>query len=217
MSKKVAMVHTTLKALEAVKNHPQELEEFDVLHLLDDGLLRDLNAQGALTPALIRRFCGLVAAAGESGPDVILVTCSSYSTCVEIAQKIVSVPVLAADGAMIDKIIANDWPRIMAVATVQGTIQPALTQLKKAADLAGKEIAVNYRVVPQAFEALKRGDRQRHDQLILEALSDIQATDVIMLCQFTMAHLEQKVMEQTGLNAVSSLSAALQKVREVTQ
>ena len=36
--------------------------------------------------------------------------------------------------------------------------------------------------------------------------------DGIMLCQFTMAHLEERISRETGVATISSLRSALQKV-----
>jgi len=61
-------------------------------------------------------------------------------------------------------------------------------------------------------EALKSGDRECHDQLIVDALRGGKDADGIMLCQFTMAHLEERISRETGVATISSLRSALQKV-----
>jgi aspartate/glutamate racemase len=215
MSGTVAIVHATLNSLEAMKKHQGKLGPVGLVHLLDEGLLKDLAARGAVTPDLVYRFCRLVVAAAESNPDVILTTCSSFSNYVEVAQKMVKAPVLTPDGAMMETVIKRGWNRVMAVATLAAAIQPAQIQLAKLAEAAGKTVIADHLVVPGAYEAAQAGDLARHDRLIVEQAARIRGVDGIMLCQFTMAHLEAEVQAASGITTVSSLIAALEKVREL--
>ncbi len=208
----VAMVHATLGALNAVeKVLSAELPNAEVIHVMDEGLLRDLLQNREMSPGLVSRFCRLVAAAAESGPDVILTTCSSFAESVDTAQAMVSMPVLTPDGAMIEKVV-QEWARIVMVATAPSAIPIAEQQLAMAAKDSGKNIKIDTILVQEALEALNSGDRKRHDQLVVDALRGGKEADGIMLCQFTMAHLEERISRETGLATISSLRSALQKV-----
>ncbi len=215
MPGKVAVVHATLNALQAVKKHQGILGAVSLVHLLDEGILKDLAVKGTATPDLVYRFCRLVVAAADSNPDLILTTCSSLSNYVEVAQTMVQVPVLTPDGAMIEKIINRGWTRVMAVTTMASAVQPALIQLSKIAAAAGKTVTAEYLIVPGAYDAAQAGDMARHNRLILEQTARIRGVDAIMLCQFTMAHLEAEVQNASGINTISSLIAALEKVNEL--
>lgn len=215
MPGKVAVVHATLNALQAMKKHQGKLGAVSLVHLLDEGILKDLIVKGTATPDLVYRFCRLVVAAADSSPDLILTTCSSFSNYVEVAQTMVQPPVLTPDGAMLEKIINRGWTQVMAVATMASAVQPALLQLDKIAQRAGKAVTVQSLVVPGAYEAAQAGDMGLHDRLILERAAQIRGVDVIMLCQFTMAHLEAEVQAASGINTISSLIAAMEKVRQL--
>ena len=208
----VAMVHATLNALNAVEAViPVALPDAEVIHVMDEGLLRDLLQKGETSPGLVSRFCRLVTAAAESRPDVILTTCSSFAEFVETAQAMVSMPVLTPDGAMIEKVIQN-WTRVVMVATAPSAIPVAEQQLSMAAKDSEKNIKIDTILVQEALEALKSRDRARHDQLIVDALRGRKDADGIMLCQFTMAHLEERISRETGVATISSLRSALQEI-----
>lgn len=208
----VAMVHAALGALNAVEEVLSvELPDAEVIHVMDEGLLRDLLQEGEMSSGLVARFCRLVTAAAESYPDAILTTCSSFTEFVDTAQALVSMPVLTTDGAMIEKVVQN-WTRVAMMATAASAISAAEQQLAMAAMDSGKNIKIDTILVPEALEALKSGDRESHDQLIVNALRGEQDADGFMLCQFTMAHLEERISRETGVATISSLHSALQKV-----
>jgi len=208
----VAMVHATRGALNAVEEGLSvALPNAEVIHVMDEGLLRDLLQKGEMSPGLVSRFCRLVTAAAESSPDVILTTCSSFAEFVDTAQAMVSMPVLKPDGAMIEKVVQN-WTHVVMVATAPSAIPVAEQQLAMAAKDSEKNIEIDTILIPEALEALKSGDRERHDQLIVDALRGRKDADGIMLCQFTMAHLEERISHETGVATISSLRSALQKV-----
>jgi Asp/Glu/hydantoin racemase len=98
-------------------------------------------------------------------------------------------PVLRVDEAMADEAVRLGR-RIGVVATLATTLRPTADVVRRRAEAAGREIALESVLVDGAFAALKSGDLETHDRLVrgaLEALVD--RVDVIVLAQASMARV----------------------------
>jgi len=158
----------------------------NLLHFLDEGLLPLVNREG-LTARAVGELERLVVRAADSGVDGILLTCSAYSPVVPSLQTRCSVPILSADDAMLHAALAIG-PRLGVVATVEAAGPTTAALLRDLAAGSGQIPAVEVRVVPAAFAALKAGDGALHDRLVREQIIELLPfCDAIVLAQISMA------------------------------
>jgi hypothetical protein len=216
MATLISMVHATSTVIPVVESAAAtNLPGVDRVHILDEGILRDLSRRGELTPDICGRFIDLVKLAYGPCPDIIFLTCSSFSELIPWARRAFSVPILGPDEAMVEEVAAK-WSHIGIVASVPPAISSARNQLKEEAKRIGRDVTIRPILVEQAFLARKQGDLALHDQLLVDAvLSNIRGLDGIMLCQFTMAHLTCVLEEKTEIQVISSLDSAFRRVREL--
>ena len=160
-------------------------------NIVDDSLIKDVIAQGSLTPPIAARVVDQVALAERAGADAILVTCSSIGEAVELAARLCRVPVVRVDQAMADRAVAIGG-RIGVLATLPTTLGPTEDLVRRRADRAGRSVAVNAQVCPGAFEALMAGDAAAHDAMVGAALQTmIRESDVVLLAQASMARVAE--------------------------
>lgn len=201
MSIKIGMLHTVasnaaaigpLVSTEVAPRLGVAASELDVLHMVDENLLRDTIDHGLL-PGTMRRVAALLAFAEESGASAVLVTCSSIGAAVDAARPLVGVPVLRIDAPMADEAVrrATDGGgtgRIGVVATLSSTLGPTADLIRRTAAAVHADVHVQDAVVDGAFTALRSGDTSTHDALIARAVGDLaDRSDVVVLAQASMA------------------------------
>ena len=217
MPRTLAMIHTISGLAPVMGELSKELmPDLEIFHIADEAVLRMGLAAGGLTPAMFRRVSDDAIFAEAAGADVVLVTCSSISPCVEVARKMVSIPVLKIDEPMVDKAISIGR-RIGVAATAPTTLKPTSEQVADRARLAGKEVEIAPVMCEGAYAALFAGDAERHDRIIRDFLHRMMAqNDVIILAQASMARVAEQIPEsERRIPILSSPRLGMERVREV--
>jgi Asp/Glu/hydantoin racemase len=193
-AKKIGLIHTSATLVPMFQQLCQaKLPGVATFNIVDDSLIKDVIAAGKLTPHVARRVAGHVAAAGEAGAELILVTCSSIGRAVEASAPFSDVPVLRVDQPMADAAVAAGG-RIGVVATLSTTMEPTADLIRRRAVSAGKAVEVTARLCEGAFEALMSGNTAKHDESVRAALDDLSGkVDVIVLAQASMARVADAI------------------------
>lgn len=214
--RKIAFIHTSPAAVGPLMQfYTEAAPEFEITNLLDDGLLRLLAAKDFATAQA--RLTDMVRTAAETyGAEAAMITCSSVSKemAAGIAERF-DVPVLKIDYPMA-RSAARAGGRVGVAATFPPTLVPTRKLISEAAAEAGTEIEIVEEVAPEAYDALLSGDAERHDELLLEAVSRLEAkgVSVVVLAQVSMARILPKVDGRVGVPVLSSLHTSLEAVRE---
>ena len=137
--------------------------------------------------AFYRRVAEDAITAEAAGADVVLVTCSLISPCVDVAQNMVSIPVLKIDEPMADRAV-DTGTSVGVAATATTTLKPTTELIKARARVAGKSVQVDAVLCEGAFDVLMSGDTEGHDRIVKEHLYRMmESNDVIVLAQASMA------------------------------
>jgi aspartate/glutamate racemase len=213
----IGFVHTTLGLPPVFDALAEELvPDAERFHLVDESLLGVTRRVGRLTPATSRRVLATVGSAVEAGAELVVVTCSSIGAAVEAAQPFVDVPVLRIDQAMADAAVqAGDTVGVLA--TLPTTLGPTSELVAARATAAGRDVRVVSRLCDGAFDALARGDRDRHDAFVREGLEDLaRESDIVVLAQASMARVAEAV-EDIDVPVLSSPRLGMERVASVAQ
>jgi Asp/Glu/hydantoin racemase len=190
MMRRVVLVHTVAGLMpvfqELAKGLPGDVK---ISNIVDESLLEDAIAAGGLTQSVNRRVVDHILSAADSGAVAVLATCSSIGPAVEIASRLVDVPVLRIDEPMASAAIESGR-RIGVLATVASTLNPTVDLLRRCTQGLEKDVEITPVLRDEAFTAIRSSDGARHDQIIGEALMDLAAdVDVIVLAQASMARV----------------------------
>lgn len=190
--KTLGLVHTSATLVPVFQRLCEKyLEGVTTFNIVDDSLIKDVIARGALSPATARRVVTHIGSAEQAGADQILVTCSSIGPAVEAAALLTGVPVLRVDQPMADAAVQSG-KKIGVIATLATTLAPTADLVQRRAAAAGKEIELVSKLCEGAFEALMNGAAARHDEMVAEALGALSAqVDVIVLAQASMARVAE--------------------------
>lgn len=217
MTKRMAVLHTSFvfTNVEPVfKNLFKELiPDVEVIDFVDSHILADVRRVGQVEPRHIQRMCHMAQAAEAAGVDLIFSACSSLGPSMDIARKLVNVPIIKIDDAM-TKLAVELGSTIGVMATVPTTLQPTVDLILHWAQVSGKPIEVKQFLCEGAFDVLMGGDRDRHDAMVLDgALQLAPQVDLIVLAQASMSRLAPMLSEKTGKQVLSSPKLAAEYVR----
>lgn len=213
----IAFVHTTLALPPVFDTLADELlPDAQRFHLVDESLLGVTRQIGRLTPATSRRVLAAVESAAGAGADMVVVTCSSIGAAVEAAQAFVDVPVLRIDEPMADAAVRAD-ATIGVLATLPTTLEPTSELVARRGAAAGRKVRVVPRLCDGAFDALGRGERELHDDLVREGLTGVaRESDVVVLAQASMARVVDAAGD-IGVPVLSSPRLGMERVAELAQ
>ena len=216
MVRKVGMVHSVPGLAPMFNDIAREIMPgVEVIHLGDDGLLKEILATETHTPKMARRFATHANFAADSGAEVVMLTCSSLGPLVDMSQCLVDVPMLKVDEAMADEAVKLG-KKIGIIATAHSTLKPTSDLVKQRAALAGKKVEIETAYCEGAFPALQRGDAATHDKMVKEKLADLQKrVDVIILAQASVARVVATIPDsEKKVPILSSPRLGVQRLKE---
>ena len=212
----VAFIHTSPAAIGPLMQfYAGAAPELEITNLLDDGLLRLLAAGRAVD--VRRRLEEMLRAAAETyEPELAMVTCSSISQEMTTAlARDFNFPVLKIDYPMARRAVGAGR-RIGVAATFQPTLVPTSKLLREAAKEVGREIEIVEEAAPGAYTALLANDTATHDELLLQAVENLQHKDVsvVVLAQVSMARTLPLIEPGARVPVLTSLHTSLEAIRE---
>lgn len=216
--KTVSFVHATSNTLRIMKQLAEtELLDMECLHFLDETLMYRLPKGKGIPPEMARRFLRLVEAADSATPSLIVVTCSSYSEFIPLARRIVNSPLIAPDRETLEAAV-EQFGSITLVGTLDNAVEAAERQILEFAKERNKAIKIDKVMVDGAIALLNKGASELHDNLILSAVKNKKIeTEGILLCQFSIAHLQDRVSAESNRPVLSTLRTTVEKIRALTR
>ena len=217
MTRKVGMVHTVAKLVPMFEELAEEvMPGTEVIHLVDEGLLKDIVAGGDLTADRVSRLASLASFAEASGAEAVMLTCSTVGPGVDTAKDSVEVPFLKVDEAMADRAVELG-PRIGVIATLHTTLTPTSDLVRDRASAQGREVQVETVLCQGAFEALGVGDTDTHDSIVSDSLKELMdRVDVVVLAQATMARVADLISDEDKVVPIlSSPRLGVERLRSV--
>jgi Asp/Glu/hydantoin racemase len=217
MVRRAAIVHAVPSLVPVFNELTSELlPDVHVLHLADEGLLKELRSVGRLTEELGERLAMLARYAQEYGAEVVMFNCSSLSPLVDSVKERVRVPVFPVDEAMADRAVENG-KSIGVLATLQNTLGPTSDLIRRRAALKGTNVEVEAVLCEGAFDALAHGETEVHDRIIREHLAGLsERVEVVALAQASMARVAARLPEsERGVPILSSPRPGVERLREM--
>ncbi|WP_060886536.1 aspartate/glutamate racemase family protein [Streptomyces caniscabiei] len=204
----IAVLHTSLLFVNpdsVINEYLAELApDARVLHFVDSDVLAAVVRDGEVSPASTQRMVHLAQAAEAAGADVVFSACSSVGPAIDVARRLVSVPIVKIDDSMTASAVETA-DAVGVLATVPTTLPPTRSLVEEKARAAGRDITVQERLCEGAFSVLMSGDRDRHDAMVLDGARALATeVDVIVLAQASMARLAPSIVEAVGKPVLSS-------------
>lgn len=212
---KIALIHTVQSVLATFGDRVKEaLGDVKINNTLDEFLASDAADRGGeFTVGNMNRLFSIVKCAEMEEPDAIVVTCSTLSPTIEKIRPFIRVPLITIDEAMIKK-AAEIGGRITILATAESTIRPTRSKLLSEVKKLGKEVDLNVLCCTEAYDAIRAGDKELHDEVLKRQALEIKQQDVVILAQASMAHMEEALEKIIGCTVLSSPKQCINQLKE---
>jgi hypothetical protein len=130
-------------------------------------------------------------------------------------QSAVSIPIVRIDDAMAEQAVQRG-EHLGVAATLATTLQPTTRLLRAKAQVAGKQVEITPLLIEGAYQKLMAGDRDGHDNLLVEKLQDLaRIVDVIVLAQASMARVLPRLSAADQDKILVSPRLAMERVKNV--
>ena len=219
MPQTLALIHTSQVFLyvetQMKRMFAEIMPEVRLINIMDDSLLPDVMADMTISNDVTKRVCLYAMAAEAAGADAILSVCSSMGPAIDCARKLLNIPLIKIDDAHTEKAV-REAKRIGVLATAGTTLGPTVNLLKEKASALGKAGEIRESLCSSGFEALMRGEKDKHDALVIETARQLApGVDLILFAQASMTRLAPAVQEATGLPVLTSPRLAIEYAKRV--
>jgi len=215
--RKLGMIHAAAFTTQVVDKFIKEIiPEVTVAHIADDTIqMANNEAEVGTCPKVnYAKFVGYAHNLEEFGVDLIMLACSTFNRAVEFARPMINTPMLQIDRPMME-LAVKTGPRVGLVATLPTTIPSSRRLLEQAAADAKKAIKIEESLNSEAFQALRAGDPNKHNELLLAEIDRLSKTvDSIVLAQVSMTALEP-YLTNTRVPVFNSGRTGFTRVREI--
>ncbi|MEP4887710.1 MAG: aspartate/glutamate racemase family protein [Alphaproteobacteria bacterium] len=144
--------------------------------------------------------------------DGIIFCGSVFGRLVEAGRDGIDVPVLTSYEGMIEAAFANG-PRMGILATTQGTVDCLSGDIERHAEAHGLDYSVAGTAAEGALQTLLDGNRDGHDEIVVAAAETVTDCDSLLLGQFSMGLVPQKITPVGGRPVLTAPHTAVAKMR----
>ena len=209
--KRIALVSVTLNAVNPMTDYLSRDPGIHVVNYLDSAILEIDRREGHVTDACMRRMVDMLAHACEDGADGIIITCTIFSAYVAYFRKMFSVPIVAADIAMMEE-VGQCGGRTAMICTFEGTKVISENLLRSCCEASGKPYEIVPFVLKDAYEAAQQFRMDIHNRIIREKVLELDGQfDQIVLAQISMSNavLDLKLLHAKLFTSPSAACARL--------
>lgn len=204
---KVGIVYTSTTP-ELIELVNRELEKnlngsAEILNYQDPSILAEVRDAGFVTAPAAARLVSMYMKAVSDGADAILNVCSSVGEVADAAVPLgryIGVPIVRIDEEMCREAVRLGT-RIGVLATLPTTLEPTKNTIRRVAREMNRSVTLVDGLVDGAFGL----NQEQFKQVLSKKAAEINdKVDVILLCQGSMAYVEEYLAGQCGKPVLSS-------------
>lgn len=210
---RIDVIHANASAAKPLHDIFETLDpSLEVHDHINEAMLREAEKDG-VTPKALRMFANEVFQAAEEGTDGILIACSVYCGYAPLMKPFLSVPILAVDAPAVSR-AAAEGTKIGILATTAPSAPACRKKLKEEAERIHKVLRFEEGIVTEAMNALKKGDMETHDRLLIEKAQKLMDSgcDILFLSQVTMARVYVSMPEAMKQITLSTADSGAQTI-----
>lgn len=188
----------------------------EILNYQDPSILQEIREAGYVTAAAAARLVSMFMQAVSDGADAVLNVCSSVGEAADAARSIgayTGVPIVRIDEDMCKEAVRLGG-RIGVLATLPTTLEPTKNTIRRVARELGRRVQIVDGLIDGAFGI----DQEQFKKKMCDKTAEItDQADVILLCQGSMAYVEeylQEIFRKPVLSSPRFGAAALRKALE---
>ena len=195
--------------------------EADPICLLDESLYADfVNSDFTVHPDLpeeaYTRIANLFQYSKNTGVEGIIFCGSVFGALVEEGRKGLDIPVLTSFEGMIEEAFSYG-SRIGIVTTAEGSLSCLVDAIKRYAQNNLLEYKIVSEVAVGAFQKALDGDIEESDALVIESASLVTECDSLMLGQFSMGRVANKIININEKPVLTAPECAVKKMKSLIE
>lgn len=208
--KQIALVSITLNAVNPMERFlKKNAPELKVYHYLDSFLHEKIRLDGGITDESMGRMIHMIAQSIRDGADAVLITCTVFSPYQHLLSGLFSVPVISADGAMLDQ-VSRETGKKAILCTFESTVELTRGQYQSFCRANQTSEEVDLYVIPEAMKAQQAGEKERGLELIRQKVRELDRQyDHIVLAQISMSEAAEGLQTEHA-RVYTSPSSALE-------
>ena len=184
----------------------------EVSHLLDGSLYLD-RSQGTVDASeLARRIQALLAYSCSTDSDGIIFTGSFFGDAVAQARSAIGIPVLRSFDGVLDEALREDRP-LYVLSTAEDSVVLLQEEFRQEVQRRALSTTVSGHVVEGALTAVVSGELARHDELVLNAVENVDPEATIVFAQFSMERVLSPAIELRRQSVVGPATSAVRLLR----
>jgi len=217
---RIGVVSPTEVAFPTVRAAFAELwPEAEAVCVLDQSLYADFINEDMTVPDVMPEECyarigRLLRYSQNSGADGVIFCGSVFGRLVEAGREGMDIPVLTSYEGMIAAAF-EQGSRLGILATTPGTIKCLSDDITSYAEANGLTYDLISGVADGAFETLLEGDRDAHDDLVVDAAAKMTDCDSLMLGQFSMGLVPRKITPVEGRPVFTAPYTAVARIKSM--
>ena len=212
--KKIAVLHTIQSVIspfcDKLRSANQTGEDLAIYNTLDEFLSTNPSNR-SLTQQNLNRLLLLLKAMELEEPDLIICTCTTMSPEIDGLRNLISTPIIVIDDALCEKAV-HAGSKIAILASVSGLVEPTKEKLLSLAKNTGKTLDLSVYLCEEAMAALKKGDMDTHDRIIMDMAATINGHEVVILPQASMDHLSKMIELTCGMPTLSCIDPCIEYI-----
>lgn len=206
---RVGVISVTMNAVVPIMAAFQGQKKIHAVNYLDEGLYALVQSEGKLSDNSMARMTGLIGQAIRDGAEALLLTCSVFTPVTDRLQRIFSVPIISADGAMLEQ-AAKYGKKTAVLCTFPAAVDAASVVFQAAAERLNTGAEADIFLLENAARALQSGDKSQHDQIIRDRVMELnQCYSVIVLAQISMCEAAAR-LENISACVLTSPGSAIE-------
>ncbi|MDG2297450.1 MAG: hypothetical protein P8L75_04600 [Gammaproteobacteria bacterium] len=209
----IALIHALEESEEPIKQSFKKIWPDVILNQYADFKLSKDRARG-LDEAIIReRIINLGKPAIEDGADAILYTCSAFGGAINAAKEQFNLPVLRPnESAFNEAIMLGKTAHIFV--TFAPSLELLVNEFKTMSK--GSGLDVNGYLIKGALDDLKNHKVDAHNLKILEAVSNVDTNDTVILGQFSMARASDMIAQEfPNQNVINTPDSSVHNLKRI--
>jgi Asp/Glu/hydantoin racemase len=213
MTKRIVLVHAYLPSMAPIAAaFAAQWPAAQVVNILDEAIYADVTPDGTMREDVPARVASLLCHAERSGADGIVFTGSTFGPAVDQAKSQLRVPVLKADEAMAEGIVACAVKTLI-VCTARRALPVIRANIEAKASAAGRNFEIVELWVEGAKDAIVAGDFDTHDRLIAAAVQAHADVEVIAFGQLSMIPSRALLPAEIAFRVTTSADASVARMR----
>jgi hypothetical protein len=215
---RIALISATTRSLPPVRSAlTAQWSEVDIISIIDEALESDRARGEARSRPFFERVDRLARYTIDNGAAGVLFTCSAFAAEVGALKSSLPVPVFRPDEAVY-LAAARTQRSVGVLLTFPPAETSAQTLISDLSSIDARVADFSVRVIPDALEAVQRGDQKTHDRLIDTAIRTA-PEEVLVMGQYSMTSAgeastgHRKTVLTGPTEAVKALRLAMDSVR----